>query len=123
MRHSGTAKSLLRSLDPTISKSRSACSVQDTAPGRSLRAPTGMSLHGQGVRLAVGAGQDQMLVACAQHVASGWAVRTPLTEPLVKVATWPSAYGWMLEELHGLLPGRLVGVGQVHRRAIQVTSR
>jgi hypothetical protein len=77
---------------------------------------------GRGARLEVGAGQDQMLVACAQYVASGWAVRMPLTEHLVKVATWPSAYGWMLEELHSLLPGRLVRVGQVHRRPIRVTS-
>jgi hypothetical protein len=65
-----------------------------------------------GIRLEAAAGREHLLLASAQYSDGQWTVRMPLTRHTVRVETWPTANRWMLEELHSLLPGRLVPVGR-----------
>ncbi len=69
----------------------------------------------QGVRLEVQAAEGQpgqMSVACARYLDGGWAVRMPMSGRTVRAASWPIALHWMTQELHSVLPGRLVRLGR-----------
>jgi hypothetical protein len=65
----------------------------------------------RGVRLEVQAGRGQMAVACARYVDGRWVVRMPFGRRTVRAASWAVALHWMTQELHSVLPGRLVRLG------------
>lgn len=71
-----------------------------------------VAARGKGIRLEAAAGREHLLLASAGYSDGRWTVRMPLTRHTVRVETWPAANRWMLEELHSLLPGRLVRVGR-----------
>jgi hypothetical protein len=66
---------------------------------------------GRGVRLEVQAaesGAGRTSVACARYVDGGWSVRMPVSRRTAQASSWAVALHRMTQELHSLLPGRLI---------------